>query len=95
MPDAHAWLRAGWLINLGLLVFNLLPIADKTAPPAQLSVSGPHGLGQYQELVLTVEQRQLTAVARRELPHGERGSFGQDGVRHNSRCVKRRDTRPA
>jgi Zn-dependent protease len=26
MPDAHAWLRAVWLINLGLLIFNLLPI---------------------------------------------------------------------
>ena len=26
MPNAHAWLRAVWLMNLGLLVFNLLPI---------------------------------------------------------------------
>jgi len=26
MPNAHAWLRAVWFINLGLLVFNLLPI---------------------------------------------------------------------
>jgi Zn-dependent protease len=26
MPNAHAWLRAVWFINLGLLIFNLLPI---------------------------------------------------------------------
>ena len=26
MPDAHALLRAVWIINLGLLIFNLLPI---------------------------------------------------------------------
>jgi hypothetical protein len=26
MPNAHALLRAVWLINLGLLIFNLLPI---------------------------------------------------------------------
>jgi len=26
MPNADAWLRAVWLMNLGLLVFNLLPI---------------------------------------------------------------------
>jgi Zn-dependent protease len=26
VPDAHRWLRAVWAINLGLLVFNLLPI---------------------------------------------------------------------
>src|SRR5579863_1785653 len=26
VPNAHAWLRAVWLMNLGLLVFNLLPI---------------------------------------------------------------------
>jgi len=26
MPDAHALLRAIWVINLGLLIFNLLPI---------------------------------------------------------------------
>ncbi len=26
MPDAHALVRAIWLINLGLLIFNLLPI---------------------------------------------------------------------
>ncbi len=26
MPNAYAWLRAVWYMNLGLLVFNLLPI---------------------------------------------------------------------
>lgn len=26
MPNAHAWLRAVWYINFGLLIFNLLPI---------------------------------------------------------------------
>src|SRR6266436_2942705 len=26
MPNAHAWLRAVWFINLGLLIFNILPI---------------------------------------------------------------------
>jgi hypothetical protein len=26
VPDAHAFLRALWLINLGLLIFNLLPV---------------------------------------------------------------------
>ena len=26
MPNAHAWLRAVWFINLGLLIFNMLPI---------------------------------------------------------------------
>jgi len=26
MPNAHALLRAVWLINLGLLIFNMLPI---------------------------------------------------------------------
>src|ERR1700704_6487453 len=26
MPNAHALLRAIWFINLGLLIFNLLPI---------------------------------------------------------------------
>src|SRR5690242_13970943 len=26
MPNAHAWLRAVFFINLGLLIFNLLPI---------------------------------------------------------------------
>jgi len=26
MPNAHAWLRAVWFMNLGLLIFNLLPI---------------------------------------------------------------------
>jgi Zn-dependent protease len=25
-PNAHAFLRALWFINLGLLIFNLLPI---------------------------------------------------------------------
>src|SRR6201997_2830359 len=26
MPNAHAFLRAFWFINLGLLIFNILPI---------------------------------------------------------------------
>ena len=26
MPNAHAWLHAVWMINLGLLIFNMLPI---------------------------------------------------------------------
>src|SRR5439155_18040625 len=26
MPNAHAWLRAVWFMNLGLLMFNMLPI---------------------------------------------------------------------
>jgi len=26
MPNAHAWLRSVWIINLGLLIFNMLPI---------------------------------------------------------------------
>ncbi|HXN23012.1 MAG TPA: site-2 protease family protein [Candidatus Dormibacteraeota bacterium] len=26
MPNAHAWLREVWLMNLGLLIFNMLPI---------------------------------------------------------------------
>jgi uncharacterized membrane protein len=34
-------------VAITILVFNLLPIADKTAPPAQLTVGGPHGLVQY------------------------------------------------
>ncbi len=34
-------------VAITVLVFNLLPIADKTAPPARLSVDGPDGLAQY------------------------------------------------
>src|SRR3984957_10832656 len=26
MPNAHEWLRAVWFMNLGLLIFNMLPI---------------------------------------------------------------------
>ena len=34
-------------VAITILVFNLLPIADKTAPPIQLTVRGPAGLAHY------------------------------------------------
>ena len=53
-------------------------------------VGDAHGPGQGQQLVLAVEQAQLAAVARGELPHGQGGPVRRPAVvAHRSRSVSR------